>query len=325
MPYKILICGATGFIGRNIAERFMLDLDPEFELHAVCFTHPQYLGNITWHQADLRKPDDVERVVKGMDLVIHAAQVTFGSKMTITQPYMQITDNAVMGSYLLRAISNNKIDHFISFSSATIYQSSEIPLKETDFDGNIPLYSQYAGVANTKIYFERMCEFAANISNTKFTIIRPSNVYGPYDKFVLDHSHVLPATIVKVMEAQNHITVWGNGTETRDFIYVDDLVDFVLLAIERQKEKFELLNCGCGNAISIKDLVYKIMKIAGKESLSVFYDPSQPTIKKNVSLNCSLAKEKIGWELKVNLDEGIAHTIQWWKQNFGLKNILNIV
>ncbi len=311
---KILVCGATGLTGRNITERLMLD--PRFEVHAVRFTRLEYPGNIMWHQADLRKPEDIERIIEGMDIIIHAAYVTFGSKMTMTQPFMQITDNAVMGSCLLRAVFEQKIGHFISFSSATTYQPSEIPLLESDFDANIPLYPQYAGIGNTKIYFDKMYKFVADISNTKFTVIRPSNMYGPYDKFGLEHSHVLPATITKVMKANegDNIIVWGNGTEKRDFVYVDDLVDFVLLAIENQKEKYELLNCGCGNAISVKDLVYKIIKISGKD-LSLVYDLSQPTIRKNVSLDCSLAKEKIGWELKTDLDVGIEQTMKWWEQN----------
>lgn len=310
---KVLICGATALTGRNIAERLMLD--PRFEVYGTHFRHAPYPGNIMWHQVDLRRPEDVKRIVKDMDIVIHAAAVTFGSKMTMDNPFGQITDNAIMSSYILRAICEQKVGHFIFFSSATTYQPSEVPLKESDFDGNIPLYPRYAGIGNTKIYLEKICEFTTVISDTKVTVIRPSNIYGPYDKFVLDYSHVLPATITKVMRAQNHITVWGDGSEKRDFVYVDDLVDFVVLAIENQKEKYELLNCGCGNAISVKDLVYKIMDIAGKNHLSVFYDLSQPTIKKNVSLDCSLAKEKIGWTLKVDLDEGIKRTMEWYEEN----------
>ncbi len=311
---KILICGATGLTGRNLTERLMLD--PKFEVHAVRFTRLEYPGNIIWHQADLRKPEDVKRVVQGMDVIIHAAAVTFGSQIMTTQPYTCVTDNAVMSSYLLRAAYQEKVKHFIFFSSATTYQPSEVPLKESDFDNNVPLYLQYAGVGNTKIYLEKLCEFTSNISDTKFTVIRASNIYGPYDKFGLEHSHVLPATITKVMKATegDDIIVWGNGTEKRDFVYVNDLVNFVLLAIENQKEKYELLNCGCGNAISVKDLVYKIIKISGK-GLSVVYDLSQPTIKKNVSLDCLLAKEKIGWELKTDLDVGIEQTMKWWEQN----------
>ena len=101
---KVLVCGATGFIGRNITEN--LTLNPEFEVHAVRFSRPEYdVPNVTWYRADLRKPEEVERVLKEKDIIIQAAATTSGSKDTITQPYIHVTDNAVMNSYIFRAAS----------------------------------------------------------------------------------------------------------------------------------------------------------------------------------------------------------------------------
>jgi GDP-L-fucose synthase len=194
-----------------------------------------------------------------------------------------------------------------------MYASSERALKESDFDANLPLHPRYVGVGHTKLYTEKMCAFYAGISNTKFTAIRHSNIYGAHDKFDLERSHVFGATVTKVMTADNHIQVWGTGEEERDLLYADDLVAFVELAMERQQEAYRLYNCGYGEAISIKALVEKIIQHSGKK-LEIRHDLSQPTIKTSLYLDCTLAKNELGWSPKTPLDQGIQHTLAWWNK-----------
>lgn len=315
---KLVICGATGFIGRNIVEK--VALIPEFEVHAVRFKRPEYnFPNVTWHQADLRNPEDVERVLKGKDVVIQAAATTSGSKDIVNQPYIHVTDNVVMNSYIFRTAFEQKIKQVLFFSCTVMYTSSEKPLSESDFDANSPMYSNYFGVGNTKVYLEKMCAFFANIGDTKFTAIRHSNIYGPHDKFDLKRSHVFGATVTKIMTSKDKITVWGTGEEERDLLYVDDLVRFVLLAIRNQKEKFELLNCGYGKAVSVNNLVEKIQKASGR-MLKIEHDLSQPTIKTSLSIDSSLAKKRIGWAPQIELDQGIMRTLKWWRENILFEN-----
>lgn len=317
MKTKILICGATGFIGRNVTEQ--LSKHPEYEIHAVRFNRPEYhCPNVIWHQADLRNPEDIERVVKGMDIIIQAAATTSGSKDIVTRPFIHVTDNAVMNSYLFRAAHEHKIKHVIFFSCTVMYQSSDTALKESDFDANKPLHPRYVGVGNTKLYIEKMCEFYAGISNTKYTAIRHSNIYGAHDKFDLERSHVFGATVTKVMTAKDKITVWGTGEEERDLLYVDDLVNFIQLAMTKQQDKYRLYNCGYGKAISIKELVNKIVHHSGKK-LKIEHDLSQPTIKTSLFLDCSLANKELGFTVKTDLDSGIKKTLAWWEANIATK------
>lgn len=314
---KIVICGATGFIGRNMTEQ-LSQLD-EYEVHAVRFQRPEYpCKNVIWHQADLRRPEEVERVVSGMDIIIQAAATTSGSKDIVSRPYIHVTDNAIMNSYLFRSAFEHKIKHVLFFSCTVMYQSSDKALKESDFDANNPLHPRYFGVGNTKLYIEKMCEFYAGISDTKFTAIRHSNIYGSHDKYDLERSHVFGATITKVMQADDKISVWGTGDEERDLLYIDDLVDFVDLAIQKQSEKYRLYNCGYGQAIAIKELVKKIVNYSGK-SLRIEHDLTQPTIKTSLFLDCELAKKELGWEVKTDLDTGIKKTLAWWKANIEKK------
>lgn len=312
MKTKIVICGASGFIGRNIAERLIIRDD--LEVFGTYFKNkPTSLSKkIKLIQADLTKIKDVEKVIVGKDIIIQAAAVTSGSKDIVKKPYMHVTDNAVMNSLIFRAAFENKLKHVVFFSCTVMYPNQDAPVKEEDFRYQIT--DKYFGVGWTKVYLEKMCEFFSKISKTKYTAIRHSNIYGPFDKYDLEHSHVLGATISKVMTAKDKIVVWGDGSEARDLLYVSDLVDFVELILSHQKTPFELVNVGFGSAVSVASLVKKIIKVSGKK-IKIEFDTSKPTIKFSLSLNLNKAKRVYSWKPRVSLDEGISKTLAWYKRN----------
>ena len=308
---KILVCGATGFIGRNILESFAKIKN--FELHATFNKRKAFkITDVQWHQANLLEKKSVDKVFSNKDIIIQCAATTSGIKDISNKPYIHITDNAVLNSLLLRGAHDHKIKHFIFFSCTLMYHNSHVPLKENDYDYSKEINPKYFGGAWNKLYFEKMCKFFSDIGKTKFTVIRHSNVYGPHDKFDLEKSHVFGATITKVFKSKKWINVWGEGKEKRDLIYIDDLVRFVLLSLRKQKSQFELMNCGLGKTISIKNLVKKIIKYSGK-SLLIKFDKNKPSINSFLSLNCAYAFKKIGWKPKVDIDEGIKKTIEWYK------------
>jgi len=313
---RILICGATGFIGRNIAETLVRRDD--FEVIGVYNKRPPHdFPGLDWVKADLTDPADVARVTPSIDIMVQAAAATSGSKDIVTRPYIHITDNAVMNSLLFRAAFEHKVAHVIFFSCTVMLQSSEHPQDESSFDANKEMHPRYFGAGWTKVYIEKMCEFYSRLGTTKYTAIRHSNIYGPYDKFDLERSHVFGATVTKAMTAKdNRITIWGKGEEARDLLYVDDLVDFVERAIRCQNAPFVLYNCGYGQAVPIKDLVRKIVEKSGRQ-LSIEHDLSQPTIKTNLSLDCRKAERELGWRPLLSLDEGIEKTLAWWREHIG--------
>lgn len=315
MKKKILICGATGFIGRNIAEHFR-QLD-DFEVFGTYFkTVPSGYDGITMIKADLTRKEDVDKLLKGKNIIIQAAAATSGAKEIITKPYYHVTDNALMNALIFRAAFDFKVSHVVFFSCTTMYQSSDIPVKETDFDANKEINSIYFGGAWTKVYNEKMCEFYSRISQAEYTVIRHSNIYGPYDKFDLEKSHVFGATVRKVISAKEKekIVVWGLGEEERDLLYVSDLVDFVSLAIDRQTSSFGLFNVGYGSSISVSELVKKIIACSGK-NIKIKYDLSKPSIKTKVCLDAAKAKNTFGWQPKISLDKGIRMTMDWYRAN----------
>ena len=196
--------------------------------------------------------------------------------------------------------------------------SSPIPVKESDFDPREELQSFYYGAGHTKVYLEKMCEFYSRLSDIKYTAFRHSNIYGPHDKYDLEKSHVTGATITKVMTSKDgKVNVWGTGEEKRDLLYIDDLIDFINKALSNQKNSYELYNVGLGEGIKIKDLVRKVITNS-KRDLEMVHDLSKPTVPTSLFLDCSKAKEELGWVPKHTLNEGIKKTLNWYKDNFDL-------
>ena len=312
---KVLVCGATGFIGRNTAERLIRRDD--FEVYGTYFnSKPWKNPKIKMIKADLTDKEDVGRAIKGMDILVQAAATTSGAKDIVTKPYYHVTDNVIMNALIFRVAYECKISHVLFFSCTTMYQSSDSPVKETDFDANREMHHNYFGGGWTKVYNEKMCEFYSRISSTKYTVIRHSNIYGPYDKFDLEKSHVFGATVTKVMTAKEggKVVVWGAGTEERDLLYISDLVDFVETAVDKQTAKFDLYNVGYGSSISIADLVKKIILYSNKD-MGIEYDDSKPSIKTKLCLDINKARNAFGWSPKISIDEGIRRTIKWYGEN----------
>ena len=304
---KIVICGATGFIGQNLLNYFD---NGDNEIIAV-FNKRKPVHNLSekviWFKADLRVPGSLKKIIKNTDLFLQFAATTSGSKDIIQRPYIHVTDNAVINSYLLRECFENNVRHFI-FPSCTVMLQSKENQKEEEFDENLETYKSYFGVANTKVYIEKMCKFYSDLG-MKTTVIRHTNVYGPNDKFDLEKSHVLGATLRKVKTANDGdiLDVWGSGKARRDFLYIDDLADFINKAYLYQKDRYELFNCGMGSSISINELV-KLVIMISKKKITFRNDMSKPDIETALSLNCDKAFDLIGWRNNTSLVDGITKT-----------------
>lgn len=317
MATRVLVCGATGFIGRNLVERLVARAG--VELHAVRFTREAYpIEGVRWHQADLREASVVARLAKGMDVVIQAAATTSGSGEIVNRPHIHITDNALMNSLLLRECFENKVGHFVFFSCSVMYQPRVEPWREEEWDAGDEFHPHYFGSGWTKVYIEKMCEFFARHGMTKHTVIRHTNVYGPHDKFDLQRSHVVGATVTKAMTSRDGtVSVWGSGEEARDLVYVDDLVDFVERALDRQTTRYEMVHVSAGRAISVNDIVRQTIEASGR-TLRIVHDPRGPTIRTSFSLDNGYAARAFGWRPTVDFPEGIRRTIDWWRGNHGV-------
>ena len=309
----VLILGASGFIGRNCVESF---LNKGFKVKGVYFKNkPKFKKKIKLFKHDLKSSIGLGKIFKDVDILIQSAATTSGAKDIVSRPFIHVNDNAIINSVITKVAYEKKIPIVVNFSCTVMYKSSETPLKEHQVFPNTIL-KNYFGAAWMKIYVEKLCEFYSRFGVNKFIVVRHSNVYGPYDKFDLNKSHVFGATISKILNNKNGIIeVWGNGEEKRNFIYVEDLISFLFIAIKKQKNNFELYNLGDRKSISIKNLVKKIIKTSGKK-LRITYNMSKPTLKTSISIDSSKAIKDLGWKQKYNIDKGISKTIKWYKNYY---------
>lgn len=309
---RIAVLGATGFIGRNLAMSFADD--PDCAVRAVRHRRPAWEHpRIEWIDADLTDANGVARALAGADIVVHAAAATAGAGANVADPLALVVDNQVMNARVFAAAHRSGVKHVVWFSCSIMYASSARAQRETDHDPSVPLHPAYRGAGATKVYFERMAEWYAGLGTTKFTVLRHSNVYGPFDKFDLGRSHFFGATITKVLTARGGtIELWGAGTEGRDLIHIDDLAAAVRAAIARQPGPFGLYNIGAGEAIPVGDVAERIVKASGRE-LRVICDPSKPSIPVTIALDCGRAREELGWRPDVTLEDGIVRTLAWWR------------
>jgi nucleoside-diphosphate-sugar epimerase len=323
---KVLVCGATGFIGRNIVEQLCVRED--MQVYGTYFGAAPRGGlahnpKVSLVKTDLRRRDQVDEVIRGMDVVIQAAAATANLKDAVIRPYLQVTDNAVMNSVILRACFENQTRQVVYFSCATMYRGGNRPVKEEDFDYAIP--DMYFGAAWTKVYIEKMCEFYSRIGTTKYAAIRHSNIYGPYDKCDSDGSDVLGATIARVAQTKDgRIVVRGDRSEGRDLLYVSDLVDFVEVLLESQREPFELVNVGFGSSIPIERLVEKIIELS-KRTIRVEYDGTEASAELSVVLDTGKARRKYGWRAAVSWEEGVRRTLSWYRDNVSAPAVRHVV
>ncbi|MHA1987691.1 MAG: NAD-dependent epimerase/dehydratase family protein [Promethearchaeota archaeon] len=310
---RILICGADGFIGRNLLEHYCKKKKYKIRATYHHYHSGEYEG-VEWLPAELRNSNHVEWALKDVDIVLQFAATTSGANDIVNRPYIHVTDNAVMNSLILRECYEQKVEHLIFPSCTVMYQPSDKALKEEDYNGNDEIYKTYFGVGNTKVYIEKMCEFFSRLGVTKHTVIRHSNIYGQYDKYNLEKSHVFGATITKVMtNTTGELEVWGTGEGGRDLLHVDDLVRFVDLSLEKQESNYELFNVGRGEVVTIIDLIKKIIHYSGKD-LKIVHDLSKPSIPTSLYLDCTKAKELLGWSSEIDIDEGIQKVLEWYER-----------
>ena len=313
MKKKILILGASGFIGKNIASYF--SKLKNYDVKGTYFQNKIKINGIKLIKCDLTKKNETDRVIKGSDIIIQAAATTSGVKDTIERPHIHVNDNVIINSMVTRSAYDHKVKHIIVFSCSIMYQSSKNPVKEEDFNPKLEIYPNYFGGGWMKVFVEKMCEFYSRLGRNKYTLIRHSNIYGPHDKYDLQKSHVFGASVNKIINSKNNkVTIWGDGKESRDLLYVSDLVNFVDLAIKKQKNIFALYNVGSGTLISVNNLVNKIIKVYGKKML-ILNDFKKKSLKTHVCLNCKKANKEIGWHPKVSLEEGIKKTLKWYSKN----------
>ncbi|MEK7507153.1 MAG: NAD-dependent epimerase/dehydratase family protein [Patescibacteria group bacterium] len=309
---KVLVTGGTGFIGINLIKKL---IKKGVKVRATLYRKDPVIldSRIEYVKADLSKWEDCQKTVADTDYVFMCASISSGAAVIQKTPMIHVTPNDAMNAFMLKAAYEARVKKFLWISSCTIYPLSAHPLKE-DEDRNGPLFEKYYFVGTMKRYIEDLCRmYAEKIKNTMpVVVVRPTSVYGPHDDFNWESSHVIPALIRKVVERHDPVEVWGDGTAIKDLIFVEDMVDGILLAMEKINT-FMPINLGSGKQTSIREIADSIIKTDGYQNAKIVFDPSKPTMLPKMLIDVSRAKKFLGFTAKTGVEDGIRKTIEWYR------------
>ncbi len=302
---KLFITGHNGLVGRALL-RFYAD-KPQWQI--ITRSHSEL---------DLRDQHATDAFFESErpEFVILAAAKVGGIKASYTQPVDFLLDNLQIQNSVLSAAHRYDVKKLLFLGSTCIYPKVvEMPIREDSLlTGPIEETNAPYGVA--KIAGIKLCQGYRHQHGRDFICGMPANLYGPFDNFDPEHSHVLPSLIRRFHEAKRSnascVTLWGSGTPKREFLFVDDLASACAFLLENYSSA-EIINIGCGWEISIREAAEMIREIVGYQG-EVRWDTSQPDGNPRRLLDVS-RMEKLGWKAKTDFREGVARTYRWFLEN----------
>ena len=314
---KVLVAGATGLIGSNLVKRL---LDEGAQVRATVYKREPDITDprIEYVHCDLRLAQDCARAVEGMQHVHLCAATTSGAAAIAATPMIHVTPNVLINSQMLEAAYNARVEKFVWLGSTVAYPMSSKPMREEELMTGEP-FEKYFFAGWAKRFMEVLCRmYGEKLSRPMTTIVlRPTNVYGPGDDFEFATSHVIPALIRKTVERWNPIEVWGDGSEVRDAIYVDDMVEAMVLAAATLNH-YTAINIGLGKGYSVRELLDMTTELDGYAGANIRYDPSKPTMIPIRLIDTTKAEALLGFRARIGIREGLRKTIEWYRQTRGL-------
>ena len=301
---KILITGANGFLGRHLVKNLI-------EKRKV---PKENLFLPTIQDLDLRKWEDCQKAVKGQEIVIHLAAKVGGIGLNQEKPGELFYDNIMMGVQLIEAARQAQVEKFTAIGTICAYPKfTPVPFKEENLWNGYPEETNAPyGLAKKMLLVQSQAYRQQYGFNSIFLL--PVNMYGPGDNFDPKSSHVIAAIIKKVYDAKkeerNYIEAWGTGKPTREFLYVEDGAEGIILATEKY-DKSDPVNLGSGMEISIKDLVELICKLMNFDG-EIRWNTSKPDGQPRRRLDTSRAEREFGFKAKTDFEEGLKNTINWY-------------
>tara|TARA_R100001129_G_scaffold186662_2_gene179916 strand:+ start:1230 stop:2201 length:972 start_codon:yes stop_codon:yes gene_type:complete len=316
---KVLVTGGTGFIGLNIVkglvERGFSDIVVTTHTERDYYYNLKDNKNITLVKCDLTNREECDAVTKDIDILILASAVSFGASFIQNNPLGLVNDNIIMNVNLLDCAYKNNVQKIVYFGSTTGYpDTAEVMHEENMFDGDP--FDRYFSVGWMKRYTEVLMRlYAEKLQLMDCTVLRLSNVYGPYDKFNLETSHVLPAMVRKFCENIFPLEIWGDGEDSRDLIYVDDVVEAVIRSFDCTG--FNAYNIGYGSNYTVNDIVNMLCDIHNLKP-EIVYVKNKPKMIKKRRVSVDKAKEELGFSATTTLESGLKLTSNWLSNNIDL-------
>lgn len=302
---SVVVTGGGGFLGS-----YIVNCLKQRQCHQIFVPRRR--------EYDLRTLSAIQRMLSDTrpDIVIHAAGIVGGIGANRARPAEFFYDNLMMGVQLLHESWKFGVQKFVAIGTVCAYPKfTPVPFREEDLWNGYPEETNAPyGLAKKMLLVQSQAYRAQYGFNSIFLL--PVNLYGPGDNFDPELSHVIPALIKKCVDAkrtgQREIVVWGDGSPTREFLYVEDAAEGIVLATEHYN-KSEPVNLGSAFEISIKDLVELIARLTDFQG-KILWDTTKPNGQPRRKLDTSRAEREFGFKARVNFEEGLRRTVEWYLQ-----------
>jgi GDP-L-fucose synthase len=296
---RVLVTGGAGFLGSHVVQLL------EERGYAVTVARSV--------DYDLRREADVVRLFEDArpELVLHLAALAGGIGANRAEPGRFWYENLLMGAYVLEQSRLTVVDKLVTLGTICEYPKlTPVPFREEELWNGYPeeTNAPYGIAKKTHLVGGQAYrdQYGVNVIH-----LLPVNLYGPRDNFDLETSHVIPALIRKMLESPERIELWGDGSPTREFLYVADCAEGIVLATERY-DGAEPVNLGSGHEISIRDLVDLVADVVGFDG-EIHWDTSMPNGQPRRCLDTSKAEALFGFNARVQLRAGIERTVAWYR------------
>ena len=301
---KVVVTGGSGFLGSRVVNILS-------SKGAKDIIIPRS------ENCDLRVKDNCEKITHDADIVFHLAAKVGGIGLNQEIPAELFYDNLIMGVQLLDEARKNKVQKFIATGTICSYPKfTPVPFAESAiWDGYPEETNAPYGLAKKMLIVQSQA-YKQQYNFNSITLF-PTNLYGPNDNFEENKSHVIPALIKKIHHAKKNnlqnLDLWGDGTPTRDFLYVDDAAEGIVLAAEKY-DKSDHVNLGTEREISIKELVELLLKLM-EADLKINWQKEKPNGQPRRCVDSTKAYKSFGFVPKVSLEEGLKKTIEWYEKS----------
>lgn len=302
---KVLLTGGGGMVGKNISDQ-----------------KPAHIHLLSPNSSELNllNYEEVSSYIKKSqpDLIIHAAGIVGGIQANINNPVRFLRENTLLAHNIIWGAYENQVKHFINLGSSCMYpKRATNPLTEEQIlTGSLEPTNE--GYALAKIFAQKLCSYINEEGqNNHYKTYIPCNLYGKYDKFDAEWGHMIPSVIQKIYMAKinrdKSVSIWGDGTARREFMYVADLADFIWKSIEDLDSIPDLLNVGLGFDYSINEYYQSIAQVVGFDG-EFIHDLTKPVGMKQKLVDIAL-QTKTGWSPKTSLTDGLHQTFEYYTKN----------
>lgn len=314
---RLLLAGGTGLAGSGVLRQLLSAADDiririPHRGRAGAFVDDSRVEYIT---ADLTRPEDCARVAAGCECAVLAAAQTGGARQTRERPWEQVTDNLVMDARLLEALHGAGTKRVVYVGTASAYQDFSGAIREDQLDWNADPPPAFLGVGWVKRSAEKLCRFWHETGGMEILIARLANVYGPYARFDPAASNFVAALVRKAVDGDDPFVIWGNPEVARDILYADDFGRAVLAMLAATEVKFDVFNVGSGEVVTVGEVARLALRAADHTPSKIVYNSASPTTVARRVLDCSKAREVLGWMPEVLPAAGIRRTVEWWRAN----------